>query len=72
MRKEWERCDSLEGFQIINALGGGTGSGMGANILTKLRRWDSTKIVQSYTVFPSESVSDNILEPYNTVLAFMS
>jgi tubulin beta len=37
VRKEAERADGLQGFQLIHSLGGGTGSGLGTNLLTKLR-----------------------------------
>lgn len=37
MRRQSEPCDSLQGFQLIHSLGGGTGSGMGSLILSKLR-----------------------------------
>lgn len=36
-RKEAERTDMLQGFQLIHSLGGGTGSGLGTNLLSKLR-----------------------------------
>ena len=37
VRREAEQCESLEGFQLTHALGGGTGSGMGTLLLEKLR-----------------------------------
>ncbi len=37
VRKEAESCDCLQGFQLTHSLGGGTGSGMGTLILSKLR-----------------------------------
>jgi tubulin beta len=37
VRHEAERCDSLQGFQLTHSLGGGTGSGMGSLILSKVR-----------------------------------
>lgn len=36
-RKEAEKADMLQGFQLVHSLGGGTGSGLGTNLLTKLR-----------------------------------
>merc|ERR1712000_753207 len=35
-RKEAESCDCLQGFQIGHSLGGGTGSGMGTLLISKL------------------------------------
>ncbi|KAF8337353.1 beta-tubulin 1 tubb1 [Cantharellus anzutake] len=37
VRKEAENCDSLQGFQITHSLGGGTGSGMGTLLISKIR-----------------------------------
>jgi tubulin beta len=37
LRKEAEGCESLQGFQLSHSLGGGTGSGLGTLILTKIR-----------------------------------
>ena len=36
LRKEVERCDCLQGFQLCHSLGGGTGSGMGTLIIGEL------------------------------------
>ena len=35
--KEAEGCDCLQGFQITHSLGGGTGSGMGTLLISKVR-----------------------------------
>jgi tubulin beta len=37
VRHEAEGCDSLQGFQMVHSLGGGTGSGMGSLIVSKVR-----------------------------------
>lgn len=37
VRKEAESCDCLQGFQIAHSLGGGTGSGMGTLLISKIR-----------------------------------
>lgn len=37
VRHEAERCDSLQGFQLTHSLGGGTGSGLGSLILSKVK-----------------------------------
>lgn len=36
IRHEAERCEAMQGFQITHSLGGGTGSGLGTNILNIL------------------------------------
>lgn len=37
VRKEAESCDCLQGFQLTHSLGGGTGSGMGTLLISKIR-----------------------------------
>jgi tubulin beta len=37
VRKQVEPCDALQGFQIIQSLGGGTGAGLGSLLLSKMR-----------------------------------
>lgn len=37
IRRETEGCDCLQGFQLTHSLGGGTGSGMGTLLLSKIR-----------------------------------
>ena len=37
MRRQAEATDALQGFQITHSLGGGTGSGLGTLLLSKIR-----------------------------------
>lgn len=37
VRKEAELCDCLQGFQLTHSLGGGTGSGMGTLLISRIR-----------------------------------
>ena len=37
IRKEAESCDCLQGFQLTHSLGGGTGSGLGSLLVSKIR-----------------------------------
>merc|ERR1719446_2028730 len=37
VRKEAEGYDCLQGFQVTHSLGGGTGSGMGTLLISKIR-----------------------------------
>ncbi len=67
--KEVAACNNLQGFIVMHALGGGTGSGMGSLILEKLRETYPDKIIATSTIFPSTKVSDNVTEPYNAVLS---
>jgi len=68
-RKEVEDCDCLQGFQFVHSIGGGTGSGMGTLLLSKLREEYPDRIMVSYPVFPSPKVSDVVVEPYNATLS---
>lgn len=69
VRSEVEMCDSLQGFQITHSLGGGTGSGLGALLIERLREEFPDRMVLTFSVVPSPKVSDTVVEPYNTVLA---
>eukprot|EP00963_Diacronema_lutheri_P013733 scaffold2696_cov333-Pavlova_lutheri.AAC.2 len=68
-RKEVEDCDCLQGFQVCHSLGGGTGSGMGTLLISKLREEYPDRIMVSYPIFPSPKVSDVVVEPYNATLS---
>ena len=68
-RKEAEACDCLQGFQIGHSLGGGTGSGMGTLLISKLREEYPERIMMTFSVIPSPKVSDTVVEPYNTTLS---
>jgi len=69
VRKEAQRCDSLQGFMLFHSLGGGTGSGLGTLILSKIREEYPDRIIATVSVFPSPKVSDTVLEPYNATFA---
>merc|ERR1712072_53921 len=69
VRKEAEGCDCLQGFQLTHSLGGGTGSGMGTLLISKIREEYPDRIMNSYSVVPSPKVSDTVVEPYNATLS---
>ncbi|TNV78663.1 hypothetical protein FGO68_gene16270 [Halteria grandinella] len=69
IRKETECCESLQGFQITQALGGGTGSGLGTLLITKIREEYPDKILSAFSVFPAPGTTDCVVEPYNTILS---
>ncbi|KAI0812944.1 Tubulin/FtsZ, GTPase domain-containing protein [Xylaria sp. FL0064] len=56
VRREAEGCDCIQGFQITHSLGGGTGSGTGALLLSRLReglfhladRYDLFPVIRNY------------------------
>ena len=56
VRKEAEGCDCLQGFQLTHSLGGGTGSGMGTLLISKVREEFPDRIMNSYSVVPSPKV----------------
>ncbi|VVC40690.1 Tubulin/FtsZ, 2-layer sandwich domain,Tubulin,Beta tubulin,Tubulin, conserved [Cinara cedri] len=64
-----ERCDRLQGFQIVHSLGGGTGSGLGSRIVDALRDQYAGRTVNTFSVVPSSSVSASGIEPYNAALS---
>ena len=57
VRKEAESCDCLQGFQMTHSLGGGTGSGMGTLLISKIREEYPDRIMVTYSVVPSPKVS---------------
>uniref|UniRef100_B5DVD2 Tubulin beta chain n=1 Tax=Drosophila pseudoobscura pseudoobscura TaxID=46245 RepID=B5DVD2_DROPS len=69
MRKESEGCDCLQGFQLAHSLGGGTGSGLGTLLISKIREEYPDRIMVSFSVLPSPKVSDTVVEPYNATLS---
>lgn len=69
VRREVESCDVLQGFQLTHSLGGGTGSGMGTLLVSKIREEYPDRILATYSVFPSPKVSDTVIEPYNATLS---
>merc|ERR1711935_840342 len=69
IRKESEGCDVLQGFQVTHSMGGGTGSGMGTLLVSKIREEYPDRIMSTYSVIPSPKVSDTVVEPYNATLS---
>merc|ERR1712226_1525204 len=64
-----ENCNQLQGFQVCHSIGGGTGSGMGTLLISKVREEYPDRIMAPYSVFPSPKVSDVVVEPYNSMLS---
>ena len=69
VRKEAEGCDCLQGFQLTHSLGGGTGSGLGTLLISKIREEYPDRIMNTFSVVPSPKVSDTVVEPYNATLS---
>ncbi|XP_023707072.1 tubulin beta-1 chain [Cryptotermes secundus] len=69
IRIEADRCDCLQGFQLTHSLGGGTGSGMGTLLLSKIIEEYPDRMLCTYSVIPTPKVSETVVEPYNAVLS---
>lgn len=54
---------------MFNAVGGGTGSGLGSLLLERLSVDYGKKSKLGFTVYPSPQVSTSVVEPYNSVLS---
>lgn len=57
------------GFQVCHSLGGGTGSGVGTLLISKIREEYPDRMMLTFSVFPSPKVSDTVVEPYNATLS---
>lgn len=54
---------------MTHSVAGGTGSGLGSYLLERLNDRFPKKLVQTYSVFPNqEETSDVVVQPYNTLL----
>ncbi|XP_047307805.1 tubulin alpha chain-like isoform X2 [Impatiens glandulifera] len=69
VRKLADNCTGLQGFLVFNAVGGGTGSGLGSLLLERLSVDYGKKSKLGFTIFPSPQVSTAVVEPYNSVLS---
>ncbi|PWA95359.1 alpha-tubulin [Artemisia annua] len=69
IRKLADSCTGLQGFLVFNAVGGGTGSGLGSLLLVRLSVDYGKKFKLGFTVYPSPQVSISVVEPYNSVLS---
>lgn len=69
VRKEAEGCDRLQvrykhsfsfsstqGFQLTHSLGGGTGSGLGTLLISKIKEEYGDRILETFSVFPCPKV----------------
>ena len=52
VRKEAEGCECLQGFQLTHSLGGGTGSGMGTLLISKIREEYPDRIITNTLLCP--------------------
>eukprot|EP01084_Bolivina_argentea_P231704 390661_1 len=69
LRQLMEANDKPQGIQLIHSLGGGTGSGLGAQMMTKCKELFPNLITTSVSIFPSTKVSDVVVEPYSAIFS---
>jgi Tubulin/FtsZ family, GTPase domain len=70
IRKLADNCTGLQGFLVFNAVGGGTGSGLGSLLLERLSVDYGKKSKLGFTVYPSPQVTavPTILHAYACAL----
>lgn len=61
VRKLADNCTGLQGFLVFNAVGGGTGSGLGSLLLERLSLDYGKKSKLGFTIFPSPRVHSQII-----------
>ncbi|KAH8258897.1 hypothetical protein KR038_005624 [Drosophila bunnanda] len=68
-RREVESVDSLQGFQLLHSIGGGTGSGLTSLIMEALVQQYPDNLLCNYVTIPSPNMSQVVVEPYNALLS---
>lgn len=68
-QKHVEACDCIQGFQLVHAIGGGTGAGVGSLLIRKLKEEYGSSIINTFSIVPSPKVSEVVVEPYSAVLS---
>ncbi|KAI4373635.1 hypothetical protein MLD38_011741 [Melastoma candidum] len=58
VRKEAENFDCLQGFRVCHSLGGGTGSGIGTLLISKVREEYPDRMMLTFSMFPSPKDSE--------------
>merc|ERR1712176_534059 len=69
LRKLVDNSENVQGFIINHAVGGGTGSGLGALILERIAVDYRKKSKIGFEVYPAPNISTCIVEPYNAMLS---
>lgn len=69
---EFGKCDNVGGVIVLHAVGGGSGSGLGALVIESIKEKHPETPVLSCAILPSPQISSVVTEPYNTVFALNS
>jgi len=69
LRKLVDNSENVQGFIIHHAVGGGTGSGLGALILERIAVDYRKKSKIGFEIYPAPKISTCIVEPYNAMLS---
>jgi len=69
LRHMIENCESPQGFLVNHSVGGGTGSGLGCQILEFLSANFKKLPKFGFEIYPSPNISTSIVEPYNTMFS---
>eukprot|EP01084_Bolivina_argentea_P224445 379532_1 len=70
LRKLVNKCDNFQSFILNNAVGGGTGSGLGTLILERIAVDYRKKFKFGFHVYPfNDHHSKCVIEPYNALLS---
>ena len=69
VRLQVDLCTNLQGFFVFHAFGGGTGSGVGCEILHDLHEAFDKKVIFQPIVFPSRRFASSMVEPYNSIFS---
>jgi tubulin alpha len=64
-----DNSQNVQGFIINHAVGGGTGSGLGALILERIAVDYRKKSKIGFEIYPAPNISTCIVEPYNAMLS---
>jgi len=69
LRKLVDNSENVQGFIMNHAVGGGTGSGLGALILERIAVDYRKKSKIGFEIYPAPNISTCIVEPYNAMLS---
>merc|ERR1719277_2068231 len=69
LRKLVDNSQNVQGFIMNHAVGGGTGSGLGALILERIAVDYRKKSKIGFEIYPAPKISTCIVEPYNSMLS---